>query len=191
MKTVILCNRLKGLGSSLKRIPGPLRYISLVETQESIEICAFLQAKPGAEELPRAQLFRERSSGFRKKYIEFVGQLNFHNHSPEWWAMPFTNKSPAATTLCRNTFNFLLVVELASNDATTLVVISDSVDLAAQLKNWAHEAGIQVRDLIRTPGGFRRFLNDQFGNPRKPFDMETSLVLTFADPTNRQRSSFS
>ena len=174
MKTIILCNRSRGLVRSLNNIPGPLRYISFVDTQESREICTLLRDMPSAEELPRAKLFRERNWEFRKKYIEFIGRLNIQNHSQEWWAMPFTNKNPAATALCRNTFYFLLTAELASADATNLVVISDSVDLAAQLKTWAQRAGFRVEDLIRKPGTLRRIIKRY-----TPAGIAQSVVRTF------------
>ena len=133
MSTVILCNDLARLRSVLKTTPGPLRFVSLVETRESASICSYLRSQPDAEEISRAQAFHRPGRDFRRQYVEFMGELNAANASLGWWAMPFTNKHPVATTLCRNTFYFLLVAELSGNDSTDLLVISDSVELAAQI----------------------------------------------------------
>ena len=73
MTTVIICNQLSRLKATLGGTSGPLRYISLVDTRESLRICSYLRERPNAQELSRAQLFRERSGEFRNKYIEFMG----------------------------------------------------------------------------------------------------------------------
>ena len=112
MKTIVLCNQLERLKPFLTAAAGPYRYLSLIETRESRLICEYLKKWPGAEELPKSQLFRERSEEFRRNYVEFMGKLNQANHSTHWWPMLFTNKNPEATTLCRNTADFLLIIDL-------------------------------------------------------------------------------
>ena len=149
MSNILLCDRLSSLKAGLKGTTGPFRYISLIETQESFQIRSYLQQHPDAQELPRAQLFRERSDKFRKSYIETMGQVNRRNHSLEWWAMPFTNKNPLATQLCRQTFQFLLIVDLARNSQEALVVVTDDADLVAQVKAWGNTHGVLIVSTVK------------------------------------------
>jgi surface carbohydrate biosynthesis protein (TIGR04326 family) len=158
MKTVILCNQLGRLKAILKGIPGPLRYINLAETSESLRIGSYLRQMPDIHELPRSQLFRQRSEAFRKEYIEFMGQVNARHHSLHWWAMPFTNKNPVATNLCRNAFYFILIAELLRSDTELLLVIIDSLDLAAQVRVWAKQEGVRAIVSVRVPWTSKTFL---------------------------------
>jgi len=158
MKSIILCNQPNRLKSALKGMSGPLRYLSLLESRESRIILSYLCNIPDSQELSRGTLLRERSEGFRRKYIEFIARLNKENHSRFWWAMPFTNKSPLATSLCRDTSYFLLIAELACSDPTPLVIITDSHDLAAQVTSWAKDQNIDTKTLLEAPGAARRFL---------------------------------
>lgn len=158
MKAIILCNQPNRLKSALRGVSGPLRYLSLVESRESRIIVSYLRQIPDSQELSKAALLRERSESFRRKYIAFIARLNGENHSRFWWAMPFTNKSPLATPLCRNTSYFLLISELASSDSTPLVVITDSRDLAAQVTSWAKDKHIETKTLLDAPGSARSLL---------------------------------
>jgi hypothetical protein len=142
----------------MKGTSFPIRYISLAESRESQLIRCYLRQRPDAEELSKAKLFRERSAAFRRKYIRFMGQLNKENHSLHWWAMPFTNKNPLATTLCRTTAYVLATADLARCDPRPLVVITDNQDLAGQVAFWAKKEGLQSVNLARAPGATRRFL---------------------------------
>lgn len=158
MSNVLLCDRLSSLKAGLKGISGPFRYISLIETQESFQIRSYLQQHPDARELPRAQLFRERSDKFRKSYIDTMGQINGRNHSLEWWAMPFTNKNPLATQLCRQTFQFLLIVELTYSSQDALVVVTDDADLVAQVKAWGNTHGVPVVSTVKEQRSWKSFV---------------------------------
>ena len=141
--TVILGNRPERLRHVLVRLKGPLRYFSLIETQESHRICTYLESRDDTEELDRATLFRQHSDEFRKQYIQFMGELNKRNHSLAWWAMPFTSKQPTSSSLCYDMLSFLLMVTLLRQDSGNLLVISDSPDLAVQVKAWARGEGFQ------------------------------------------------
>ena len=156
MNTVILCNDLVRLRSVLKPSPGPLRFLSLVETRESTRICSYLRSQPDAEEISRAQVFHQPGRDFRRQYVEFMGELNAANASLGWWAMPFTNKNPLATSLCQDTSHFLSVAGLLGPSSQSLVVITDSRPLAAQVEEWGRAGGIQVVNLVKDRPSWRR-----------------------------------
>ena len=162
MKTVVLCNALEPLKAYLKSIEGPLRYLNLVESRESREICDFLEQRPNTQELPRAHLFRERSKCFRQKYIDFMGRVNAQNDSLLWWSMPVTDKSRLSSDLCRNIFYFLLITELVRAKEDPLLVVTDSTELVAQVNVWTRKEGIRLLTAVGGPKGlrekFRRFL---------------------------------
>ncbi len=153
MSTVFIGNRLKPLERFLKRTPGPFRYLRLQDRPEPLDLVARIRREPEAQELARADLYRERSEDFRKKYIEFLAQVNVNNHSHHWWAMPFTNKYSLTTQLCRNAFDFLLIVDLVRTGGPPLLVFTDSGDLAAQVKVWGKNAGTHVANAVSTPMG--------------------------------------
>ena len=153
MSTVFIGNRPKPLERFLKRTPGPLRYLRLQDRPEPPELVDRVRREPEAQELAVAELFRERSEDFRKKYVEFMGQVNVNNHSLHWWTMPFTNKYSLTTQLCRNAFNFLLIVDLVQTGGPPLLVLTDSVDLAEQMKRWGEKTGTQVINAVSTPRG--------------------------------------
>ena len=158
MKTVIICNRLKPLQSAMSNNSGPLSFLNLLNTLNGIEIREHLKGNPQAETLPKAQLFRERRDGFRRKYVEFMGQINAENWSLHWWAMLFTSKNPFATDLPRNCFYALLIAEMMARDIESLVVTTDSLELASQVKAWGVKEGVKVVDLVRPRWTPRRFL---------------------------------
>ena len=174
MSSVILCNRLKPLQDTLKRMDGTIRYINLVTSPAGQRISSYLRSQPNATELPRPQVFRERSKEFRKNYIEFMGQVNAANSNLHWWAMSFTNKYSLATTFCRNVFNFILTAQLVRLDSTPLLVIADDRDLADQVKEWAKGGNIQAIDLIKSPWSSRRLLR-QF----TPVGLLRVIIRTF------------
>ena len=150
MKTVVLCNSLKELPAVLENHSGPIKYLHLLDTRHGIEIRDYLNDMADAEELPRAQLFRERRAGFRKQFVEFMGQVNSNNRSPHWWAMLFTSKNPYATDLARNIFYTILIADLMRREISYLVVITGSVDLAAQIKTWGKNKEVETVDLVRS-----------------------------------------
>ena len=155
MQTVILCNRLNSLTSALVDLQGRLRFISLVETPESQQICNYLKQRTDTEELPRAELLRQRREGFRSKYLAFLGALNARNQSLHWWAMPFTNKNPILTPWCRLISDFLLIVDLLSSDTTHLVVVTDSSDLGSQAKAWGKDEDVHTVVAIKNKWDWR------------------------------------
>lgn len=149
MSTVILCNRATDLVPALELVSGPLRCLALLQDEESAGIRAYLRERGGCEEVPRGALFGKRRDEFRRQYIEFMGTVNVANQSTFWWAMPFTTKNPLATSLCRDTFNVLLIADLVSENERPLVVITDSVHLAAQVREWGAREGVHVIDRVR------------------------------------------
>jgi hypothetical protein len=74
--------------------------------------------------------------------------------------MPITDKMPTGPDLCRDIANFLLVVELARHYSGTLVVISDSAELGAQVSVWAKQEGTQAVVCIQRPRSFSTLLKD-------------------------------
>jgi hypothetical protein len=161
--TLIICDRLSGLEDRLNQITGPVRFLTLVDNNESRDACDWLRSRPDTIELSKPDLFRERSSAFWRRYIEFFGRLNVQNHSRDWWAMTFTAKSPLASELGLHIFQFLLMVELLKHESEPLVVISDSPELIAQAKAWAINSAVNVSVLSKPTGGFRRFI--KFNTP--------------------------
>jgi hypothetical protein len=147
--TVILANDLQRLKPLLKDGARPLRYLNLVDTRESVRILQHLRGMPQARELSRADLFRELGGEFRREYIEFMGRMNSENRSLTWWALPFTNKNPLATGLCRSAFQFLLVSRLARSGPETLLVVTDNHDVASQMRAWGRVEGVQTIDSLR------------------------------------------
>ena len=160
MNTVILCNQLGGLKLALKNATGPMRFIRFLETSESSLIRDYLHELPETEELPRAQLLRERSHEFRKSYLDFMSRLNAQNCSRHWWAMSFTNKNPIVSPLCRDTSYFLLIVRLLQNSSIPLVVVTDSVDLVAQVRAWANGKGVRVVNRVRKNRSLKEVIKD-------------------------------
>ena len=150
MSKIILANQLNRLKPAVGAIQGPVRYIRFLETNESAAIRDYLSERAGAQELPLAQLLRARNHAFRKAYIEFMAQLNARNHSLHWWSMAFTNKNPVASTLCRDTANFLLIVSLARDSTVPLIVVTDSFDLICQVKDWCKRESIDLVDAVET-----------------------------------------
>ena len=158
MKKVVLCNKLGRLKTLLRDGPGPFRYLNLMDTGEGRLMGGLLGQCPDAEEVPRDALFLDRSEDFRKRYVRFMGQLNIGHHSMGWWAMPFTNKNPLSTWLCRNTAYFLLIRDVFGSDPRPLLVLTNSGDLAAQVLAWAGTEGIEAANLVSAPGKMRRLL---------------------------------
>jgi hypothetical protein len=142
MHVVVLCNRPGKIPIILKHLDGPIRCLNLIETQESRQIVTSLKSHANVEEIDRAELFRTHSDDFRAQYIEFMGSMNTKNHSLAWWSMPFTTKDPTASSLCYDIFSFFLIVTLLQEASSSLLVISDNVDLANQVKVWARGNGI-------------------------------------------------
>lgn len=161
MKTVIFCNRLdrlkNALAATIKDANQPFRFLNLRDDEESFLICQYLKHYTQAEEVPRATLLRDRSKEFRESYAEFIGQINHSNRSLHWWAMSFTNKDPFSTSLMGNVAHFLLIVSIVRTSETNLLVISDSTELAAQVKRWARQDGLSSLDIIKRPQPYRNF----------------------------------
>ena len=149
MNLVILCSDLDSLQPRIPPLPEVVHFLILRETHESRKIRDRFNRRGKCSELPRATLFRERSPGFRSAYVSALSHLNVMCGSREWWAMPFTTKNPISTSLCRDTFVFLLVVELARKLEGTLVIVTESESLACQIKAWGREEGVLVSNAVR------------------------------------------
>src|SRR5207245_10754101 len=82
--------------------------------------------------------------------VKSIGRLNVDEASLLWWAMPFTNKNPLATSLCRDTFDFLLIVEIVLNHSSViLIVVTDRIAISGQIKCWAKTKDISVTDTVK------------------------------------------
>ncbi|MFQ6026264.1 MAG: hypothetical protein ACE5Q6_01975 [Dehalococcoidia bacterium] len=160
MKTILLGDQLRPLRATLKDISGPLRYIRLGETPESRHIVDYLSQRPQATEVPKAQVFRELSQDFREKYVEFIGKLNGRNHSLLWWALPFTNKNPLATSLCRDLFHFLVIVELVRSSVDPLLVITGNANLAAQVAAWGASENVKTLQMAKGARKWRTLVKE-------------------------------
>ena len=150
MKSIFLCNQLAILKSILPPVPEQLTFLILEENEVGREVRDYLKRRGHALELRRAVLNRERSLKFRSEYVKSIGRLNVDEASLLWWAMPFTNKNPLATSLCRDTFDFLLIVEIVLNHSSgILIVVTDRIALAGQIKCWAKTQDISVTDKLK------------------------------------------
>jgi len=158
VKKVILVNRLDNLADALKNNSGPLEFLNFEATQESFRIVNFLQEIDGAQELPREILLQESRENFRHQYVESIGRINEGNHSLNWWSMPFTDKNPFDPELCRLTSYFLLIARQSKGDSGLFVVITDSNDLAIQMKLWAASEGLEAVNAVHVPITPKRFL---------------------------------
>ena len=150
MKTVVLCNRPDRLEKILKTTRPPLDFLCLQMPQEDHELCGKLGQVTYANELRLNQLVRSKTTEFRAKYIEFMGQLNLANHSRQWWAMPFTNKYPLASRLCRNLLHFQIIIDAYSACNGTLLVLTSNQELAGQLVRWAEGTNVLVINAIKS-----------------------------------------
>ena len=99
----------------------------------------------------KEELLRRRSSSFRKKYINFVGQLNKNNHSLNWWTLRLSDNGHLVPDLCRDTAHFLLIVELMRTSETPLIIITDSTELAGQVKEWGSVEVVSVTNYVAIP----------------------------------------
>lgn len=145
---------------ALESRPGPVVYLHLTVTQESFQVRDYLRRCPDTQELPAGELFRGRRESFRKKFIQLIGQLNKSNQCLEWWGMPLTQKMSNRPDLYQDVGYFLLIVELVRLRTETLVVISDSADLGAQVLIWASQEEVEAVNLITTRWSWRRILKD-------------------------------
>lgn len=148
MKSVILCSDLDSLQPCIPPLPESVHYLILRETDESRKIRACFNRRGYSSELPRAALFRERSPWFRSAYVSALGHLNVMCGSREWWAMSFTTKNPISTSLCRDTFVFLLVVELVRKLDGVLIVVTESEFLGRQIEAWGRTEGVAVTNSV-------------------------------------------
>ena len=160
MTTIILTNRLRPLERFLKDFLEPFRYLNLEDTPESHRVMDFLQQSPKATELPRAELNRQRSESFRKTFAEFLGQVNVNHGTRHWWAMSFTNKYSLGDPLCRNTFDFLLIVDLLRTDTRPLLVVTGSRELVDQLAEWARSQNLPLVNTVRRRLGIKGILKE-------------------------------
>jgi hypothetical protein len=178
--TLILCDQVSGLEHCLNNIDGPVRFLTLVDTLGSRDVCEYLRTRSNTEELSRPSLFSERNRDFWQRYIQFLGWLNVKNHSPNWWAMTFTAKTPLSASIGLDVFNTLLIVELLSRNPKTLLVVTESPELVAQAKAWGKRTGISVVSLIKSPRRLRSFLRDSTPAGIIKASMRTCLIWFLA-----------
>lgn len=160
MKSLLICSKLRDLTSHSKWVSDNSVYLCLVDNHASREIQEYLGEDLRIQPISRKDLFKDKQEEFKKKYIEFIAQLNIENHSLLWWAMTFTNKNPLATQLCRNVAYSLAISSYLANNPYSLILIIDEdyVDLADQLTAWSGTQGINARNVMSRQQFFRRFL---------------------------------
>lgn len=157
MRPVFICQKIGQVRTALKAISGRTSYISLVDNWDSIEVRDYLNSRSDTEELSRTHLLRERSQGFREKYIEFIGKVNEKNHSLLWWTLRLADKYPLVPNLCRDTAHFLLVVDLVRSGVEPLIVLTDSVELAGQVEVWGTSQSVSVANFVAHPRTWKVF----------------------------------
>jgi hypothetical protein len=150
MKFVLLCSDLASLSASLPAERTSVQFIILHESKQSRAIRAVLKQGGHAKELSRTELFRERSTAFRSAYVRALGALNAQCGSANWWAMPFTTKNPISTSLCRDTFEFLLVAELVNTATAGLIVVTDNVRVAGELCRWGAAQHVPIINKVKS-----------------------------------------
>ena len=138
---------------------GPsIRHINLMETVQSNNIASFLREQHHAEELPKAQLFRENSEEFRSKFIEFMGDINVWNSSLHWWAMSFTNKYSLTLSFCRNVFHVTLIDKIASQSEVPLLVITTDRDIPVQMQKMRPLRDARIVNYIKGTDDIKSFI---------------------------------
>lgn len=157
--SVVLCDQLKRLRAMVSARPSEkIQFLVISEIPESDQIRRYLRHQLGAEALPYVELARSRRESFRAKYIEFMAAFNRAHRSQFWLAMPFTTKSVLSTDLCRNTFNFLLIVELLRTHEGLLVVLTDNRPLADQVVRWARAQRLKAVNAVAGRQALKAFL---------------------------------
>jgi len=158
VKKVILVNRLDSLVDALEALPGPLEFLNFETTQESFRMVNVLRERAGAQEIPLEGLLQKGRELFKQQYVESIGRINQNNHSLDWWSMPFTDKNPFDQDLCRLTSYFLLIIRRLQGNARLLVVITNSNDLAVQVKLWAASEALEAINAVQVPKTPKWFL---------------------------------
>lgn len=158
MKLVLLCSDPATLKDFLPPNGASVQFLILQENEKSRAIRAHLEQGGCAVELSKAELYRKRSAVFRSAYVEAMGSLNAELGSPEWWAMPFTTKNPISTSLYRDCFEFLLIVDLAKTIGEGLIVFTENARVAEQVALWGIHEHVQVMNKIKSPWTMRRRL---------------------------------
>jgi hypothetical protein len=156
MTSLLLCSDLRSLHRHLPVPSEPVRYVVLTETDQAARIRSALQNRGYAEELSRADLYRKRSASFRESYVSALGALNCRMAGLEWWAMPFTTKNPISTTLCRDAFEFLVIVELARSTHGFLIVVTENHRVAKEISACGRRVGVAVINCVVPPKKQRR-----------------------------------
>lgn len=161
MKFVLLCSDLAGLRRAIQDQNLTASYLVLQETEDSGQMREHLRQSGCGPELSRPALYRERSSAFRSAYVEAMGALNATWGSCEWWAMPFTSKNPISTTLCRDCFECLLVIDLAKNMEGGLIVLTINPRVAEEVVRWGGQEQVRVINNVQPPRTWRRYVEER------------------------------
>ena len=157
-RVVVLCSRLDRIEGVLEDAGGDVSWLVLSETRESRSIAAYLRSQPGLQEMDVAGLRRSRRETFRKQYIQLFSHLSQQNSSLTWWSLPPATKDPYSTALCSDMAGFLLIVELFRQGHEKLLVVTDSQNLAAQVKSWTTDEGIKLVILMNRKGLWRSWV---------------------------------
>ena len=184
-RAVILCNRLDTVKKTFSHAAMPVSWLLLNENQQGREIQRYLRSQTGAVEIHHAALFRQRREEFRRHYLRFMADLNRSNASLRWWTLRSSTKDPNSSGLCSDVSAFLMIVDLMTKDPTTndrlaedggsLLVISDSEQLQAQVSSWAKAHGSSAVCGIKKSGQWRRWARNLTPGPT----IKTSLVTFY------------
>jgi len=161
MKVVVLCSDLAGLRRAIQNQNLTASYLVLQETEDSLRMRDHLRRSGFGPELSRPALYRERSSAFRSTYVEALGALNAEWASLEWWAMPFTTKNPISTTLCRDCFEYLLIVDLVKSLEQGLIVLTVNPRIAEEVERWGRQEQIRVINNVRSSRAWRQRVEER------------------------------
>lgn len=168
MSQILLCNDLNNMAKICDVALGTIRYLNLEDSVESYKMVSTLRNEYQSEEIDKARILRTLSQDFRRQFVNTMGRLNSHGQSRDWLAMSFTSKNAFSTPLCKEMAHFLLIVDLCKRSNQTLLVITNSKSLAAQIQEWSIAEHIEiinkiselrpVRELVKkfTPAGVLR-----------------------------------
>lgn len=130
-----------------------------------------------------ARLFREACVRTKPAYIEWMGRLSERVHSPDWWSIPLSTKSPYLSQVFVSlAYLDMIRTYLTRQTAANLFLVVESSALAAVLESYFVSAGNPVRryrrnsswslkwawsDLVRHTVPRLRFLKDEWLKRRR------------------------
>ena len=151
---LMVSNRIDKVLPFLDNADQPVQWVLVGASAESHRLADLLRSDERAQEMDSGELFRPRREEFRRKYIQFMADLNQHNGSLNWWGLPPSSKDPNTSSLAWDVAAFLLIVDLVREGYRRLLVVSDSPHLAAQVRVWAAEQGVPAVCQVKGSDGW-------------------------------------